>query len=103
MTVFMWSLYSYRKHQDANEARKLTKEQKRTKKLKKLKDDMATGIGVQVYRVNNLSNQSNKFKVDMNAQQYMLTGCVVLHKDINMVIVQGGRWAGLKEVGGTIQ
>lgn len=79
-----------KKHQDANEARKLTKEQKRTKKLKKLKDDMASGIGVQVYRVNNLSNQSNKFKVDMNAQQYMLSGCVVLHKDINMVIVQGG-------------
>ena len=53
---------------------------------------MSSGIGVQVYRVNNLSNQSNKFKVDMNAQQYMLNGCVVLHKDINMVIVQGGRW-----------
>ena len=51
---------------------------------------MGQGIGVQVYRVNNLSNQSNKFKVDMNAQQYMLSGCVVLHKDINMVIVQGG-------------
>ena len=33
----------------------------------------------------------------MNAQQYMLSGCVVLHKDINMVIVQGGRqgWMGL--------
>ena len=82
----------FRKHQDANAARKLTKEQKRSKKLKKLRDDMASGIGVQVYRVNNLSNQSNKFKVDMNAQQYMLNGCVVLHKDINMVIVQGGRW-----------
>lgn len=94
MIVLMCSLYSHRKHQDANEARKLTKEQKRTKKLKKLKDDMASGIGVQVYRVNNLSNQSNKFKVDMNAQQYMLSGCVVLHKDINMVIVQGGRWVG---------
>jgi len=58
--------------------------------LKKLKDDMVAGIGVQVYRVNDLSNQSNKFKVDMNAQQYMLSGCVVLHKDLNMVIVQGG-------------
>ncbi|XP_065884672.1 U4/U6 small nuclear ribonucleoprotein Prp3-like [Dysidea avara] len=79
-----------KKHQDANEARKLTKEQKRTKKLKKLKDDMVSGIGIQVYRVNDLSNQSNKFKVDMNAQQHMLAGCVVLHKDLNMVIVQGG-------------
>ena len=58
--------------------------------MKKLKDDMVSGIGVQVYRVNDLSNQSNKFKVDMNAQQYMLAGCVVLHKDLNMVIVQGG-------------
>ena len=108
MVLLLWSLYSHRKHQDANEARKLTKEQKRTKKLKKLKDDMASGIGVQVYRVNNLSNQSNKFKVDMNAQQYMLSGCVVLHKDINMVIVQGGRWVGLEvsgahDVKGTLQ
>ena len=51
---------------------------------------MVSGIGIQVYRVNDLSNQSNKFKVDMNAQQHMLAGCVVLHKDLNMVIVQGG-------------
>lgn len=26
----------------------------------------------------------------MNAQQYHLTGCVLVHRDINLVVVEGG-------------
>ena len=26
----------------------------------------------------------------MNAQQYHLTGCVLVHRDINVVVVEGG-------------
>ena len=42
------------------------------------------------HRVRDLSNPSHKFKVDMNAQQYHLTGCTVLFKDVNLVVVEGG-------------
>lgn len=43
-----------------------------------------------VYRVRDLSRPAIKFKVDMNAQQYHLTGCVLLYRDVNLVIVEGG-------------
>ena len=45
-----------------------------------------------VYRVRDLSKPAIKFKVDMNAQQYHLTGCVMLYRDVNLVIVEGGRY-----------
>ena len=46
-----------------------------------------------VYRVRDLSKPAIKFKVDMNAQQYHLTGCVMLYRDVNLVIVEGGRYS----------
>ena len=79
-----------RKHEEANAARKLTPEQRKAKKLKKLKEDLSCGVHVTVYRVRDLSNQAIKFKVDMNAQQYHLTGCVLLFHNVNLVIVEGG-------------
>lgn len=36
------------------------------------------------------SNGSHKFKVETNAKQLFLTGTVVLFKDINVVVVEGG-------------
>ncbi len=42
-------------------------------------------------RVHDLSKPAIKFKVDMNAQQLHLTGCVMLFPDVNLVIVEGGR------------
>ena len=79
-----------RKHEEANAARKLTPEQRKAKKLRKLKEDLSCGVHVTVYRVRDLSNQAIKFKVDMNAQQYHLTGCVLLFHNVNLVIVEGG-------------
>ena len=44
-----------------------------------------------VFRVRDMSNPANKFKVDMNAQQYHLTGCTLLYQDVNIVVVEGGQ------------
>lgn len=38
-----------------------------------------------------MSSPAKKFKVEMNAKQLYMTGCVVLHRDINVVVVEGGK------------
>lgn len=58
-----------------------------------MKEDLSSGVHVTVYRVRDMSNPALKFKVDMNAQQYHLTGCVLLYQDVNIVIVEGGNSA----------
>lgn len=85
------NLNFYRQHEDANASRKLTKDQRREKKVKKIKEDLTLGVHVSVYRVKNLSNPSKKFKVETNANQLFMTGIVVLHKDCNVVLVEGGK------------
>ncbi|KQK85016.1 U4/U6 small nuclear ribonucleoprotein Prp3 [Amazona aestiva] len=40
--------------------------------------------------VRNLSNPAKKFKIEANAGQLYLSGVVVLHKDVNVVVVEGG-------------
>ncbi|NXQ98351.1 PRPF3 protein, partial [Sagittarius serpentarius] len=75
-------------HEEANAARKLTAEQRKAKKIKKLKEDVSQGVHIAVVR--NLSNPAKKFKIEANAGQLYLTGVVVLHKDVNVVVVEGG-------------
>ncbi|KAL0591026.1 U4/U6 small nuclear ribonucleoprotein Prp3 [Plecturocebus cupreus] len=77
-------------HEEANAARKLTAEQRKVKKIKKLKEDISQGVHISVYRVRNLSNPAKKFKIEANAGQLYLSGVVVLHKDVNVVVVEGG-------------
>ncbi|KAK9513866.1 hypothetical protein VZT92_027368 [Zoarces viviparus] len=77
-------------HEDANAARKLTSEQRKEKKVKKLKEDLGDGVHIAVYRIRNLHNPAKKFKVEANANQLYLTGTVVLHRDVNLVVVEGG-------------
>ncbi|KRZ95414.1 U4/U6 small nuclear ribonucleoprotein Prp3 [Trichinella sp. T8] len=79
-----------KKHEEANLARKLTHEQRIMKRAKKISDDLSTGVHVAVYRVLDLSDPAKKFKVEMNAKQIHMTGTVVLHKDINVIVVEGG-------------
>ncbi|XP_052796317.1 U4/U6 small nuclear ribonucleoprotein Prp3-like [Mya arenaria] len=79
-----------RGHEEANAARKLTKEQRRDKKINKIKEDTSLGVHVSVYRVNDLTNPAKKFKVETNANQLYMTGIVVLFKDCNVVVVEGG-------------
>uniref|UniRef100_A0A673MGW1 U4/U6 small nuclear ribonucleoprotein Prp3 n=1 Tax=Sinocyclocheilus rhinocerous TaxID=307959 RepID=A0A673MGW1_9TELE len=77
-------------HEEANAARKLTAEQRKEKKVKKLKEDLSHGVHIAVYRIRNLHNPAKKFKVEANANQLYLTGTVVLHRDVNIVVVEGG-------------
>ena len=43
-----------------------------------------------MFRVKNLTNPAKKFKVETNAKQLFMTGCVVLYEDVNVVVVEGG-------------
>ncbi|XP_072250288.1 U4/U6 small nuclear ribonucleoprotein Prp3 isoform X2 [Leuresthes tenuis] len=77
-------------HEEANAARKLTAEQRKEKKVKQLREDLTNGVHIAVYRIRNLQNPAKKFKVEANANQLYLTGTVVLHRDVNIVVVEGG-------------
>ena len=77
-------------HEKMNADRKLTPEQRKEKNIRKLKEDTTAGVNVAVFRVKNLSNQSKKFKVETNARQLFMTGCVILYEDVNVVVVEGG-------------
>ncbi|XP_015127045.1 U4/U6 small nuclear ribonucleoprotein Prp3 isoform X2 [Diachasma alloeum] len=78
-------------HEDANAARRLTADQRREKKARKLKEDTSLGVHVAVYRIRDLlNNASKKYKVETNAKQLYLTGCVMLFRDCNVVVVEGG-------------
>lgn len=78
-------------HEEANAARQLTDDQKRDKKIRKIKEDTSLGVHVAVYRIRDLhENASKKFKVEANAKQLYLTGCVMLYPDCCVVVVEGG-------------
>ncbi|XP_033207455.1 uncharacterized protein LOC117167015 [Belonocnema kinseyi] len=77
-------------HEDANAARRLTAEQRREKNARKLKEDTTLGVHVAVYRIRDLFNKAKMFKVETNAKQLYLTGCMMLFRDCNVVVVEGG-------------
>lgn len=77
-------------HEEANASRKLTDEQRREKKMRKLQEDTTLGVHVTVYRVRELTSASKKFKVETNAKQLFMTGGVVMFKDCNVIVVEGG-------------
>jgi U4/U6 small nuclear ribonucleoprotein PRP3 len=74
-------------HEKANAARKLTADHRTEKRVRKLKDGTTLGV----YRIKELSNASKKFKVEANAKQLFMTDCVVIFKDCNVVVVEGGK------------
>ena len=77
-------------HEEANAARKLTAEQKKDKRIRKLKEDTSNAVCISMYRVASLRDPAKKFKVEMNSKQLYMTGCTILHPDINIVVVEGG-------------
>ncbi|MCO5560735.1 hypothetical protein L7F22_014355 [Adiantum nelumboides] len=78
-------------HIDRNLARKLTPAERRKKKERKLFDDPSTlETIVSVYKVNDLSHPQTRFKVDVNANENRLTGCIVICDTMTVVIVEGG-------------
>ncbi|XP_076809565.1 U4/U6 small nuclear ribonucleoprotein Prp3-like [Clavelina lepadiformis] len=79
-----------RAHEQANAARKLTTEQKKEKRIRKLKENTSDTVHITMYRVHTLRDPSKRFKIEMNSKQLYMTGCTVLHPDINVVVVEGG-------------
>lgn len=78
-------------HMEHNESKKLSAEEKKAKNLKKIREDLdSTGTWASVYRVLDMSSPANKFKVTKNAKQLTMSGVLVLYKDVNIVVVEGG-------------
>lgn len=77
-------------HEDQNAARKLTDEERAAKKKRKIIEDVDGGVNVSVYRVKDLTDPATKFKVEANCNQLHMTGTVLLLKNLNVVIVEGG-------------
>eukprot|EP00808_Paulinella_micropora_P010808 g70267.t1 len=77
-------------HEANNAARRLTTEQKRERLRAKLKENTSTEVHIAVFKAGDLTNPKRRFKVDVNAQQYNLSGCVAMWNDINCVVVEGG-------------
>eukprot|EP01083_Nonionella_stella_P182180 654708_1 len=71
-----------------NEERRLTKTERREKKRTKLQEEPDT-ITVAVFKVTDLSSAQHRYKVDINAQQFNLTGVCVLCGRCNVVVVEG--------------
>lgn len=77
-------------HEELNASRKLTSEQKKQKKIRKIKEDTNTGVNVVVYRILDLNNPAKKFKVEANMKQLLMTGVVVIYKNVNVIVAEGG-------------
>merc|ERR1711988_1233884 len=80
-----------KEHEQRNEARKLPAEERKQKKKQKWIEDTSLQVLVCVFKIKDLSNKRHLFKVDMNAQQFHLTGCCIACPGVaNIVIVEGG-------------
>ncbi|KIW24047.1 uncharacterized protein PV07_09786 [Cladophialophora immunda] len=78
------------KAEEANLARKLTKEQRAEKLVKQQAEDAARGIQIRVYKIDSLANGKHRYQVSVNADQNALTGVVIMHPKMNLVVVEGG-------------
>jgi U4/U6 small nuclear ribonucleoprotein PRP3 len=82
-----------RAHIQRNEAAKLTKEQRSEKIARKLKEDTTLAVTTALFYVKDMSHPYHRAKVDLNAQQFNLSGCVVectQDPSFACVIVEGG-------------
>uniref|UniRef100_A0AC34F7S9 U4/U6 small nuclear ribonucleoprotein Prp3 n=1 Tax=Panagrolaimus sp. ES5 TaxID=591445 RepID=A0AC34F7S9_9BILA len=79
-----------KKHLKANADRKLTKEERSDKKKRKIAEDTTLNVNVSIYRIKSLAHPSKKFKAETNAKQLAMTGVMVIYKDINLIVVEGG-------------
>lgn len=77
-------------HEEQNEARKLTDAERAEKKRRKIMENTSNGVNVSVYRVKDLSDPAVKFKVEANCNQLHMTGIVILCRNLNVVVVEGG-------------
>ena len=80
------------KHEMRNLSAKLSSAEKRDKLRRKMTEDTSKQAHVAVFRVRDLSSAKHKFKIDVNAQQFNLSGAVLMCESIgnNLVVVEGG-------------
>lgn len=79
-----------RKHEAQNEARKKTKEELKDKAELKAARDREDGMRINVYRILSVESAQHRFKIEINARHFGLTGTFIIHSDCNLVIVEGG-------------
>lgn len=77
-------------HDARNEARKLSKEERWAKKKRKLLEDAAKEMHCALFKLKHLESQKIRSKLDHVAQDCLLSGSIVLAKDMVLVIVEGG-------------
>lgn len=80
-------------HLLANEERKLTPSQRREKRIKKIMEDKKQELVAAVFRVDDLSNTKFVWKICTNAKQLHCSGVLVMHKGLNVLLVEGGKKA----------
>jgi U4/U6 small nuclear ribonucleoprotein PRP3 len=80
-----------KEHEQRNEARKLPADERKQKKKQKWMAEQEPTTQVLVFKIKDLSNKRHLFKIDMNAQQFHLTGCCITCPGVaNIVIIEGG-------------
>lgn len=80
-----------KEHEQRNEARKLPAEERKAKKKQKWMAETEPTTQVLVFKIRDLTNKRHLFKIDMNAQQFHLSGCCITCTGVaNIVIVEGG-------------
>jgi len=80
-----------REHEQRNEARRLPAEERKQKKKQKWMAEQEPVTQVLVFKMKDLTNKRHLFKIDMNAQQFHLTGtCIACPGVANIVVVEGG-------------
>jgi len=80
-----------KEHEQRNEARKLPLEERKAKKRQKWLAEGEPTTQVLVFKIKDLANKRHLYKIDMNAQQFHLTGCCITCPGVaNIVIVEGG-------------
>ena len=82
------------RHEMDNLARKLTPAQRYEKRVGKIKAAVvkAREVNVAVFSVSDMFDPRLRYKVDINAAKWLLTGTVLLCEEgrVNMVLVEGG-------------
>jgi len=78
------------RHNQRNQERKLTDEQRREKRRNKFLEDTSLYTSVAIFKVLDLSNKKAKLKVDMNASQFLLSGCCLITPKFSVIIIEGG-------------
>jgi U4/U6 small nuclear ribonucleoprotein PRP3 len=79
-------------HNERNNAMKLTKEQRSAKRARKMEEDTSQGVHVAVFFVKDMSHPYHRAKVDLNAQQFNVSGGVIESQNpaLACIVVEGG-------------